>query len=230
VTGTGEVEVAPDKATLSAQLWEQTAFVNAENPEGLKPDEMRQARQARQALEERVRRVILTLEEMAIASRHIEAGSLTIGQTQTYQRLDNGQHQNMIATRVERPIEVTLLDLEQVPEVLDTLTEQGVNHLSGVNYGIQDMDAVRREALAAAIDNARLEAEVMASGLGVEIGRVVAVSRGQVSLPQPPQPYAMARAGMLESADAQTDQQAEYRAGETSVSAQVSVTWEIVED
>ncbi|WP_372613318.1 SIMPL domain-containing protein, partial [Halomonas sp.] len=213
VSGTGEVDVAPDKATLTAQLWEQTAFVNVENPEELKPDDMLKARQA---LEERVRNVILTLEEINIESRHIKAGSLTIGQTQTYKRLENGQHQSMIATRVERPIEVTLLDLEQVPEVLNTLTEQGVNYLSGVSYGVQDMDAARREALAEAIDNARLEAEVMASGLGVEIGRVLEVSRGQVSLPQPPQSYAMARASMAESADAQADQKAEYRAGETS--------------
>ncbi|QTP54677.1 hypothetical protein HNO51_08260 [Billgrantia sulfidoxydans] len=31
VTGTGEIDVAPDKATLTDRLWEQTAFVKAES-------------------------------------------------------------------------------------------------------------------------------------------------------------------------------------------------------
>jgi len=225
VTASGHVEVAPDKATLSARLWEQTPFVEADQPEKQDPADMRKAREA---LEERVGELILSLEEMGIESRRIEAGSLTIRNTQNHQRLDNGDHQRMVATRVERPIEVTLHDTELVPEVLTTLTRAGVNHLSGVGYGVKDMDAARRDALADALSNAREEALVIASGLDVELGRVIEVTRGQGNS-RPPQSMPMARMSLAESADAGASQNSEYRAGETTVNATVSVSWEIAD-
>ncbi|CAM3843277.1 SIMPL domain-containing protein [Vreelandella rituensis] len=221
-SGTGEVVLAPSEATITARLWEQTAFAKADakHPDELKPDAMFKARQKVLA---RASKVILALEGMDIASRHIDAGSLHIGHTQTHDRLANGTHQRMIAIRVERPIKITLHDLEQVPAVLDILTGQGVNHLGGVDYRIRDMEAAHREALAMAIDHARLEAEVMAAGLDLDIGRVVSVSRGNKPNVAPNQPYT----SMRESHMASAGQAPEYRPGEITVTAQANVTWEV---
>lgn len=224
VSASGEVQVAPDKATFRAQLWEQTDYVDAEEENRLSPGAMQSARQT---LEERTRGVIQALEGMGIESRRINAGILRVGQVQTYRRLENGQHQQLVATRVERPIEITLHDLEQVPNVLDALTEQGVNQLSDIQYGLQDTEGMRRKALAVAIENARLEAEVLASGLGITLGRVLDVRSGAGGPgPVPPQP--MARSMAMETAQATDDAPAaEYRPGETTVEARAAVTWEI---
>lgn len=227
VNASGQVEAAPDKATLRAQLWEQTDYVDAERENRLSPGDMQGARRT---LEERAREVIQALEDMGIVSRQINAGSLSVRQIETYRRLDNGDHQRLVATRVERPIEITLHDLERVPNVLDALTEQGVNQLGNIQYGLQDADGMRRQALAAAIENARLEAEVLASGLGIALGRVLEV-RPEAGGPGhiPPQP--MARGLTMEAASAPADATAaEYRPGETTVEARTSVTWEIEEE
>ncbi len=209
------LEVVPDKATLSARLWERTPLLAVDatpDPEALG--------EARARLEERTGELIRTLEAAGLDGEAINAGSLQVRPDQVHSQHD-GEREVRVRTQLERPIQLSLSDLEQVPTILDALTEAGVDALDGIQYDLMDRDAATDRALAQALERARHKAELMAETLGVELGGVLRVQETQAPVFMPR--MMSARADMAESGGAP----AEYRPGRIAIDAGVDVSWEI---
>ncbi|GEK48973.1 hypothetical protein HPA02_32560 [Bisbaumannia pacifica] len=209
------LEVVPDKATLSARLWERTPLIEVDatpDPEALG--------EARARLEERTGELIRTLEAAGLDSEAINAGSLQVRPDQVHSQRD-GEREVRVRTQIERPIQLSLNDLEQVPLILDALTEAGVDALDGIQYDLMDRDAASDRALTRALERARHKAELMAETLGVELSGVLRVQETQAPVFMPR--MMSARADMAESGGAP----AEYRPGRIAIDAGVDVTWEI---
>jgi len=224
VSASGQVEIAPDKATLTAALWEKTAPIPVDQSEQRDPAAMREARAA---LESRVADLIVTLESMGIDEKRISAGSLTVAQEHTVgDVVRNNQRERLVRTRVERPLQLTIHDLDHVPLVMDALTSAGVDRLGNAQYALQNSDQAEQEALAKAIAKAQENAKVMAEGLGESLGRVLSVTKNDRHRPAPYQPQMMrAHSEALASPSASDGPQSEYRAGVITVSAEVDVRW-----
>lgn len=215
-----ELEVVPDQATLSARLWEHTPAVARKNDTPTDPDTLREARER---LEARAATLIETLEAAGVSRDAIQAGSLRV-QPETLHEppRPEGKAVTLSRTRLERPFEIELAELDTLPTALDALTDAGVNALDGVTYDLADRDAATDRALAQALEKARHKAELMASTLGVTLGELLAVSETQSPTYQPRM--------MAMSADArESTPQAEYRPGTITLEAGVNVSWEIAQ-
>ncbi|TVU73867.1 SIMPL domain-containing protein [Cobetia crustatorum] len=219
VSASANVEAAPDKASIEARLWEKTP---ARKVDDKAPDSKAQgeaARQARETLETRMATLIKALEKAGIDSRQISAGSLNLRPEQYYQRNDSNQDpQQWQRTHLERPISISLTDLNQVPEVIDLLLGAGVNQLAGVQYQLSDRDALEDKVLKEALLNARHKAELMAQTLGATLGAVQSINESSNNS-RPPM-MAM-RADMAEAKSSGS----EYRPGELSLESNVQVSW-----
>lgn len=219
VSASASIEAAPDKASIEARLWEKTpaSKVDDKAPDSQKQGEA--ARQARQTLEGRMSTLIQALESAGIESRLIKAGSLTLRPERYYERTANDQNpQQWQRTHLERPISISLKDLDQVPEVIDLLLGAGVNQLAGVQYQLSDRAALEDKVLQQALTKARHKAELMAETLGATLGDVQSINESSQS-PRPP--MMTMRADMAEAKSGGN----EYRPGELSLESDVQVSW-----
>ena len=218
VQAEAQLDVIPDRATLSARLWERTPAIAQRDDATSDPDALREARDR---LEARAATLIRTLEEAGLEREAISAGSLNVQPEHLPgERRGEGERETLVRTRLERPFRVEVDDLERLPLLLDALTEAGVNALDGVTYDLADRDAATDEALVKALERARHKAGLMAETLGVLLGWMTSIAE---TLPPVYAPRMMAM-----SADArESAPQAEYRPGTITIEAGVSVSWEI---
>lgn len=218
VQAQAELSVAPDMATLNARLWERTpAIAQSENDRG-DPEALTEARQR---LEARTGELIRTLEQAGLDSAAITAGSLTVRPDYIQRPSREGEPGDvLVRTQVERPVSLRIDDLERLPTILDALTRAGVNALDGIAYDLEDRSAATDEALTRALEKARHKAQLMAKTLSVELGQVLSVHETSAPI-FAPRMMAM-RADAMESQGAP-----EYRPGEITIEAGVSVAWKI---
>jgi uncharacterized protein len=212
------VEVEPDKATLSARLWENTPAVST-----LEESDSNALSDARERLEARASELIEQMEATGLARNAINAGSLNVYPEHIQgPRNDNGEHEVMQRTRLERPITVELTDLEQLSDVLDALIGAGVNALDGVQFDLQDRDAATDEALVKALEKAQHKANLMADTLNAELGQVQRIEETQSPIFQP---RMMAMRAESDAAGTSQGSAAEYRPGTIRIDAEVRVEW-----
>ena len=218
VQAEAQLEVVPDRATLSARLWERTPAIARQDDVATDPEALREARDR---LESRAAELIGALEAAGVDRDAITAGSLNVHPEHiAVPRDERGEREPLVRTRLERPFEVKVEELERLPTLLDALTAAGVNALDGVTYDLADREAATDEALVKALEKARHKAELMAETLDIGLGPVFSVSETRSP--------AFAPRMMAMSADArESAPQAEYRPGTITIEAGVSVSWEI---
>lgn len=210
------VEVEPDKATLSARLWENTPAVST-----LEETDSAELSGARQRLEHRASELIKAMEEIGIEQRAIQAGSLNVyPQHVAGPRNDNGEQDTLMRTRLERPFSIELTNIDQLGEVFDAMISAGVNTLDGVQFDLQDRDAATDEALTKALEKARHKADLMASTLGVRLGQVQRIEETQAPTFQPRMMAMRAESDAMGSGSAN-----DYRPGTIRIDAGVNVEW-----
>jgi len=77
-------------------------------------------------------------------------------------------------------------------EILDVAVNAGASESGDIEWNVEDEEALENKALEQAAARARSNAAVLASGMGVKLGALVYVTN-QISAPQFPRPYAMAK-------------------------------------
>ena len=100
--------------------------------------------------------------------------------------------------------------------LVDAAVDAGANQVSGPAMTVADEDALYRDALAKAVEQARLHAKALADATGSGLGRVTAIIESGA---QPPAPIAMRQA--VGAADMATP----IEPGKQEISATVSVTF-----
>ncbi|MCC5883294.1 MAG: SIMPL domain-containing protein [Halomonas sp.] len=216
VQAEAQLDVVPDRATLSARLWERTPAVAQHEEE----TDSHALREARDRLEERAATLIQALEEAGVERDDISAGSLAVQPEYVSPRRSDSEQELLVRTRLERPFQVRVDDLERLPRLLDALTEAGVNAMDGITYDLTDRDAATDEALVMALEKASRKAELMARTMDVTLGSVAHISetRSPIYVPRM----------MAMSADARESAgQVDYSPGTIVIEAGVSVSWEI---
>ena len=76
-------------------------------------------------------------------------------------------------------------DVEDAPAVIDAAVEAGANQISGPSMSASNAEALYRQALAAAIDEARERAQVLARAAGRSVGEITAIVEGAGPQPLP---------------------------------------------
>ncbi len=74
-------------------------------------------------------------------------------------------------------------DLDRVGALIDAAVEAGANQVNGPSLGVADQEKLYRQALKAAVADARESAQVLASAAGRSLGKVTAIVEGGGSTP-----------------------------------------------
>jgi uncharacterized protein YggE len=82
-------------------------------------------------------------------------------------------------------VQVILTDLSLIGRVIDTGIQAGANRVQGLQFGLQDDQPSRAQALKLATAQAKSNADAMASGLGQHTGAAIAIQQGGTSTPTP---------------------------------------------
>lgn len=120
-------------------------------------------------------------------------------------------------------VQVRVDALAKTGDVIAAAVATGATSVSGVRFDLKDREAVEREALRVAVQDARLRANAAATGAGVSIDRVIRVEehRDMIDGPRPMQ----MNMAMMRQESAQTAVPIE--AGEIEVRARVTLTMAI---
>lgn len=151
VTGTGRVETRPDMARIRLSVTTGTQST---------------AEVALATLTKRFNLALTAIEEVGVDKDDIKSTNLSINPVYDY--LD-GQRQLRGFEAVES-ITVKIRDLDKVGVVVTKATAEGINQVGGIKFGVDDPVALDNEAKVAAIDDARVQAELLTKRLGVRLG------------------------------------------------------------
>ena len=107
-------------------------------------------------------------------------------------------------------------DVADAAALIDAAAEAGANQISGPGLSSSNAEQLYRQALAKAVDDARLRAEALAKAAGRSLGPITSMVEGGASAPEP-----------LFRAEAQAADSAAIVPGEQETSATVSVTFSL---
>lgn len=197
ITGQGDIAAAPDMATVSLGVTTT-------------------AKTAREAMADNATQmtaVLTTLKSAGIEQRDLQTSGLSLQPNWTGKSFSSGANGIDGYTAVNQ-LSVRVRDLAALGTTLDAAIGDGANTLNGVQFGISTPAPLLDQARQAAVTDARHRAEIFATAAGVTLGPVLTVTEGAGYTPQPQ----FARAAMSSTP---------VEAGELSLSASVTITWEI---
>lgn len=207
-TGTGEVRVTPDRATVYIAVetrGETAAEAGAEN-----------ARRQRATLDA-LRAAGLTAEQLSTVNYSVSPNYEHDPQGRTPPRLAGYVARNTIRADVRA--------LDALGKVIDAALGAGANRIDGVQFYSSTADDARQRAMASAVVNARAQAEAMAKAAGGTLGRLLELNSQSYNEPRPMADYAQFR---VQAAAAAPAPETPINPGEFTLSATVLARWEFL--
>ncbi len=202
-TGTGAIEAAPDMATITLGVTQ----------------EARLATEAMDAASAAARAVLTRVEQAGIAPRDVQTSDVSLQPVWSRDSVSNNTTPRVTGYVARNTLSIRVRDLDTLGAILDAVVQDGANTFNGLRFSLQDPEPVIAEARAAAVRDARARAEQLAEAAGVTLGAVRSISEsgGRV------------RPEMMEMAAARVAADVPIAAGELSMTAQVSMVFEIAE-
>ena len=191
VTGTGSVRAVPDRAQLSFGVESQGSTARAALAANAA-----EMRRLIDALRRSGARDVAT-QYVSVSPRYRESAMEIAGYTAT------------------NTVSVTI-GVDRAGALLDAGTAAGANQVYGPSLSRSDAEKLYRDALRAAVDDARERAAVLADAAGASVGRVLSLVEGGADAP------------VFEAAKAVADSSTPIEAGSQETTAVVSVTFALV--
>ncbi|HEY60342.1 MAG TPA: SIMPL domain-containing protein [Anaerolineae bacterium] len=156
VTGSGQVVVTPDMATINIGVRSQAVSL---------AEAIRQNNAQAQAIKE-----VLVVE--GVDEKDIQTSNFNV-----YPQSDYDTDGNIVRTyfEVDNSLYVTVRDLHNLGDLLDTVAMSGANTIYGINFDLQDKTDALKQARELAVEYARVQAEEVAAAAGVELGEVISI-------------------------------------------------------
>lgn len=211
VTGNGQATMAPDVARISFTVQNTKATVGAAQDATTK--------QANAALE--------FVSGQGIADKDVKTLSYNISPQYSYPSCPPGVYcpntnPTVTGYQVSETVQVTIRDLSTVGAFVSGLGNVSVQNISGPNFGLEDSTAGYNAARADAINKAKDQAGLLASQLGVHLGKIVSFSESSGGYPAPMYASMDSVGGGAKGAAVPN-----IPTGENSYNASVSITYEI---
>ena len=87
--------------------------------------------------------------------------------------------------QVNQSMEVKIRDLEKLSNILDGVVSAGANQVNGLSFEIDNPDALKADARAKAIADAKKKANELKSQVGISLGKIVNFSENTGGYPMP---------------------------------------------
>ncbi|MDY6945677.1 MAG: SIMPL domain-containing protein [Pseudomonadota bacterium] len=206
VSGQGEVQAEPDRALLTLGIESRK----------LKMED------ARAEVAKSVEAVLKLTRDLKIDQKYVRTTRINI--QPEYNWDNNARERNLIGYFVSRQVEVELRDLDKLGQLLEKSFDLGVNQVGDPRLDSSKRRELEREALAKAVADARLNAEVVAKAAGARIGppRTISASSGFSPPPMPMMKVQMARAEAADSAAGS------YQSGQMGFNGTVQVEYDLI--
>lgn len=153
VTGIGSVRAVPDRAQLFLGVSTDAAT----------------AAGALRANNAEIAKVIAAVKAQGIPAEDIQTQQVSLSL-----RYDP-EGRSVVGYTATNTVAVVVRALAKVGPVIDAAVEAGANQVGGPNLILADQDALYRQALRAAITNARTKAQAIASAAGLTLRRITDV-------------------------------------------------------
>ena len=201
VTGEGKTTAAPDMAILNIGVQS-----NAET--------------AAAALRENSSAMTATinkLKDLGVSEKDIQTSGLSIRPQYDYER--NRSKPLVTGYTASNNVTVKLRDLDDAGRVIDQAVQTGANSLGGISFTFADPKPLYEAARKDAVAVARARAELLTEAAGVSLGQVLTIQDGYAVTPSPVVQVAAMRA--------EADMAVPIQAGESTISANVTIVYEI---
>ncbi|HEY4521238.1 MAG TPA: SIMPL domain-containing protein [Candidatus Paceibacterota bacterium] len=216
VTGEGEVFAAPDIAEFNATVMEEGADVKA----------------AQEKATEKINDIYAYLQDAGIEEKDIRTIDYSANPRYEWQRaacpagsLCPDGRQVLIGYEASQTLSIKVRDTKKAGDLLAGVGGKGVSSVSGLNFTVDDQDAVEAEARDLAIADAKAKAKRLAKSLNVSLVRIVGFDESGNLPPY----YAKAAYGLGGTMDAveQAIPAPEIPTGENKIISNISLTYEI---
>ena len=201
VSGTAEINVAPDEVILS--LGVQTREKDLAT--------------AKTQHDSRAKRIIADARDAGIGPKEIQTSNLQMRATFSEKKVLDLQ-----AYEVSQTIVVTLKDLTKYEVLMTKLLQDGVNRVNYVSFLVADDRKYKDEARSNAIRAAKEKATALASELGQRIGKAWQISEDSAGAT-----YLGANANSYASARIEGQEESTVAPGEVTIRASVNVSFEL---
>lgn len=201
VTGEGVVTAAPDLATVSLGVTTQGDTAAA----------------AMAANTEALTAVLERVKAAGVEDRDIQTSTLNLNPN--WSNSDGSSMpviQGYVASNI---LSIRVRDLAKLGGVLDAAITDGANTLNGITFGLAEPDPAMDEARKEAVAKARARAELLVTAAGASLGKIVSINEAGMSQPMP----------MYRMEAAMADAPVPVAGGEVGVTANVTITWEIMQ-
>jgi uncharacterized protein YggE len=201
VSAAGEAHVSPDRATIFVGVQSRGTTAAAAGADNAR----------------RQRAVLDTLRALGISGDRVSTMNYTV-MPETQYSPNNSAPPKVVGYTVTNTVRAEIARLDDVGRIIDAVLGKGANELSSLQFYSSKADSAKRAALAAAVTNARSDAEALARAAGGSLGSVAEISTGE----SPIRPIAMPMAKM--AAQVATP----IEPGQQTIEATVTVRWVFV--
>jgi uncharacterized protein YggE len=198
MTGSATAKAAPDMADISAGVTSDAPTAAA----------------ALAANSAGMNRIFAALDRAGVARKNVQTSNFNVSPVYTSRTASEAQR--LTGYRVSNEVHVILEDITKVGATLDALVAAGANQMNGLSFAIKEPAPLLAKARADAVADARLRAQQYAAAAGLTLGPIQSLSEGGGEPPRP-----MFRMAAMAAAPTP------IAAGEESVSASVTIVWEI---
>jgi uncharacterized protein YggE len=160
VLGTASVTTKPDTASMSAGVTTQAPT----------------AAGAISANADAMAKVIEALKRAGVASKDLQTEFVSVEP-----RYDD-KGRTIMGYTASNSVSAVVRDLSNVGDVIDAAVAAGANDVSGPSLARDDQDKLYRDALEAAVANAREKATALANAAGVSLGKVRSLNESPPSV------------------------------------------------
>ncbi len=183
---------------------------------------------ARKVNNENSAKVLTAIKELGIPEGQIRMAQFSINEDYRY---NNQSHENeLIGYKASKDFDVEVFgdDSELLNETLAALitivTDDESGRLQNVEYGLKEDSSLINDALAIAVQRAKIKAEAMLKVLNAELGEIQSIS--ETSSYHPP---VVSRGYMMKAMTADFSEAGAYNSGDINVEANVDVKFRIAE-
>jgi hypothetical protein len=218
VTGEGEVFAVPDIATFTLSIEEEAKDVAA----------------AQEVATEKANDIIAYLRSVGIEERDIKTTSYNvqprydwIQETCVAGRPCEPGTRTLAGFTVSQTLTVKVRDTDTAGDVLSQVGQRGVSYVSGLSFTIDDEDALKADARALAIAEAKTKAQELAADLGVDLIRIVGFYENTGGYPEPYYERSFMTMDSAMGMGGEATSAPDLPVGENQLNSNVSVTYEV---
>jgi uncharacterized protein len=150
VTGTSEINVAPDQVVLSLGVESRDKDLSV----------------AKSQNDGRIKKIFHMAHDAGVEPKDIETSALRMGAEYSEEKIPK-----FLGYSVSQTTTITLRDLSKYESLMTKLLEAGINRVNGINFGVNETRKYRDEARSKAIRAAKEKAAAMAADLGQTVGK-----------------------------------------------------------